>query len=365
LPINCYQILVCDWNATLDPNLDRLPANDIRPTSTTPDNTLLKYLTNHHRQSNLIDFWRLINPDTYEYTHSNFNSPPSQSRLDYYLISENLIPLSHTSNIDHNTTLKPNLHHKIINYSFSDIFNTPTLNKITPQKKLKFNFKDVTTDEILQYNQSLNTDPAILKANSLLTSAIDNNIPLSIPDLDSIARSLQESIITHATTHLNHTKIPNAHHKPSNTLNNKLYLTSKLANKCLQFHTLTKKISAKLDRIYKYWCKHTNKISDTTKCHFIIHNIENFLYKDKLNTIKEKLQYIDTNTGNNIKQMIQRVLNDHDKFYGPTFIQHADELSSEPSIIKNTIHEYFSELYGANLDMIFSVGKSLLSPALY
>jgi hypothetical protein len=160
--------------------------------------------------------------------------------------------------------------------------------------------------------------------------------------------------ITHATTHLNHTKIQNAQHKPSNTLNNKLYLTSKLANKCLQFHTLTKKISAKLDRIYKYWCKHTNKISDTNatnnaKCHFIIHNIENFLYKDKLNTIKEKLQYIDTNTGKNIKQMIQRVLNDHDKFYGPTFIQHSDELSSEPSIIKNTIHEYFSELYGANL----------------
>jgi hypothetical protein len=263
------------------------------------------------------------------------------------------MPFSKFSTIDHNNILKPNLHHKIINFSFSDIFNTPKITKTIPQKRLKFNFNETTSNNILKYNQSLNTDPDIKEANSILSSAIEKNIILPNSKLNLISSKLQESIITHATTHFKHTKPKNRLHKPSTSLTNKLYLTSKLANKCLQFPTLTKKITTKIDKIYNYWCKYSNNISDpcatkNSKCQLIIHNIENYLYQDKLNTIKEKLHHIDTKTGNNIKQMIQRVLNNQDKFYGPTFIQTSNELSSDPLTIKNTIHEYFTKLYSAN-----------------
>ena len=84
---NTYQILIGDFNLTLNPELDRVD---------------YKYEVDHHTQGKAvintwityeeyIDVFRYLYPNTHGYTYRNDSNKDQKSRFDYCLVSPNLI----------------------------------------------------------------------------------------------------------------------------------------------------------------------------------------------------------------------------------------------------------------------------------
>ena len=83
---NDYTIACGDWNCVLNLELDarNYTGRDNRPRTR---NKILELINAYE----LLDVWRDINPGKKDYTWRKFNTT-KQSRLDYFLISENLMP---------------------------------------------------------------------------------------------------------------------------------------------------------------------------------------------------------------------------------------------------------------------------------
>lgn len=112
---NTKIILGGDWNAANNLALDRYPQNT-RPAI--GEHNFIKQLTNLHNPQHLVDIWRLTHPTTEQYSHTVIrqNENPIKSRIDYFLISHNII-----TNVT-NTSIEPQLieeqsqmHHDWIN----------------------------------------------------------------------------------------------------------------------------------------------------------------------------------------------------------------------------------------------------------
>uniref|UniRef100_A0AAQ5XLH4 Reverse transcriptase domain-containing protein n=1 Tax=Amphiprion ocellaris TaxID=80972 RepID=A0AAQ5XLH4_AMPOC len=78
-------VIAGDFNCYLDPFLDRLST---RPP---PDNASMRLLNNLLKTRNLVDIWRIQNPTSRDYSYYS-RVHKSYSRIDYFLISSNLIP---------------------------------------------------------------------------------------------------------------------------------------------------------------------------------------------------------------------------------------------------------------------------------
>ena len=94
------EIWVGDWNVALS-DLDRYNYNRVRNLQS---NSIIK---DHLSKHNLIDIWRVQNSERKRYTWKSTN-PCKRSRLDYFLITEDLLSLDPQSDIlnayrsDHN-----------------------------------------------------------------------------------------------------------------------------------------------------------------------------------------------------------------------------------------------------------------------
>lgn len=87
-------IIACgDWNIALDPEMDTV--NYLHDNNTNSRTNLKDMI----QQLNMIDIWRASNPDKKDYTWRQPNSR-KQGRLDYFLVSENLISSVRDSQIN-------------------------------------------------------------------------------------------------------------------------------------------------------------------------------------------------------------------------------------------------------------------------
>ena len=92
---NDHVISAGDWNCVLNMKID---ARNYQSTANRPRirNKIRDFMT----KFNLVDVWREFYPDRKAYTWRKFNSV-KQSRLDYFLISEELIPEVNNLRIEH------------------------------------------------------------------------------------------------------------------------------------------------------------------------------------------------------------------------------------------------------------------------
>jgi exonuclease III/ribonuclease HI len=148
LPANTKIILGGDWNTTIDPQNDRFPSR----TRTAEPHKLLKGLINNHA---LIDIWRLQHPDQIEYTHRvNSTSGLTKSRIDMFLISDNLINHAQNASIKQQT-IDPALHHDLIEITLITKHTSPIT--LTKQKALIIHRSSITDEHIKNFNQLLAT----------------------------------------------------------------------------------------------------------------------------------------------------------------------------------------------------------------
>ena len=80
------QVIMCgDWNFVLDPDLDY--NNYLHINNPKARKVILDYI----EEENLLDVWRVSNEDSRKYTWRRLNPVIKQARLDFYLISENML----------------------------------------------------------------------------------------------------------------------------------------------------------------------------------------------------------------------------------------------------------------------------------
>ena len=72
-----------DFNCPLNPTLDK------KGGIMTPRKSVINFMNDVQSQLDLVDIWRVKNPQTKSFTWSE-RSPPIFCRLDYWLISNNL-----------------------------------------------------------------------------------------------------------------------------------------------------------------------------------------------------------------------------------------------------------------------------------
>ena len=96
-PNNSKVILLGDWNGVVNPSLDRQisynPGGTEVSSETSPERPFLTKLLKKHTHKSLCDIWRVFNPTVKEYTHTVYTEKlyPSKARLDFALVSENLV----------------------------------------------------------------------------------------------------------------------------------------------------------------------------------------------------------------------------------------------------------------------------------
>ena len=87
------KILVGDWNLVLDLSLDKKGGQ--RHTNTKSVEAVKKFMN----EENLVDIWRKLNPEDRQYTWFRKRPEIVMTRLDMFIISDRLSPLTVSSNI--------------------------------------------------------------------------------------------------------------------------------------------------------------------------------------------------------------------------------------------------------------------------
>jgi exonuclease III len=109
---NTTVILGGDFNATMNPAIDRIKCTNIPYSTTKPESTLLKRLTDYNGSVRLVDLWRYLHPNEINFTHTvgATASAVSKSRIDMFLTSRDLIIKPVNTQILP-TKISTNLHH--------------------------------------------------------------------------------------------------------------------------------------------------------------------------------------------------------------------------------------------------------------
>ena len=79
-------IIVGDWNSVLDPEMDT------KFYTNTQKSKMTKELSNYMRRKGLLDIWRMNHPQLKKFTWARRN-PTKLGHLDYFLMSDTLLPL--------------------------------------------------------------------------------------------------------------------------------------------------------------------------------------------------------------------------------------------------------------------------------
>jgi ribonuclease HI len=195
---NTHIIMGGDWNATINPAIDRILASDTNPethpTDTQPESPLVKKLISPNSVIPLIDPYRLLYPDEHIYSHSVSTGKrfPSQARLDYFLISHSLLPAFQS--MEYQQSFCPDLHHcpieiKLHNFR-SPQFSSPSHHLppfILQKDKLNdANIKDFNSklEEIINHSQQEGeTHPHSFSTH--LLNAAKKSLPIARPSNNS------------------------------------------------------------------------------------------------------------------------------------------------------------------------------------
>jgi exonuclease III len=118
-----------DFNATMNPIIDRKRSTGLIVNKTRPESIILKSLTNNNYQHKLIDIWRYHHPTKKEYTHSVGTGLDnlSESRIDLFLTSPDIQTKPTIVKIL-KTKINHNLHHYPIELKIQNFVETTKVN---------------------------------------------------------------------------------------------------------------------------------------------------------------------------------------------------------------------------------------------
>ena len=170
---NFISILGGDWNATINPYLDRtIIENNIdfprEYNDQKPENFIIHTLVTSRAY---IDVWRFINPDLREFTHQQSLTNPdapstssagqrkSKSRIDYFLINRQTLPYIKNVDIDHNNhylfDVDGKLHHKTITLTIKNPLPIKDITHSTFKRKLLPPTKKLSTEKIKEITDDI------------------------------------------------------------------------------------------------------------------------------------------------------------------------------------------------------------------
>ena len=368
LPTNAKIILMGDWNDCNNPSLDKHSYNSTidkhtQPTRINPKTTLLKWLTNPFIKLN--DIYRTIYPHRSEYTHTykkvqNGEQITNQSRIDFFLISNNLVHRTINTTIQDNPINHPTnrLHHKAI-----------TLEVVVPLNKLQIHTEyhkeiitqfDYTKEENREsYNQKLENDTRINNMIKSIDKYEYQNTELTQQYLENLIDSLSNTI--HDTTlstfpkstYVRETGRFEKYPKKSN-LQKQIYNTYK---------SLKTSNRNKTEKLYEKWTTKTKTLPETpitelntetlkTNIHTMI---QSYLKSTQKNHKRKSQRFFRKHIARNIPRFLNYTLERKNNFQGLYFIQkphnnnvpHTEDkaLTSNPEEVKNIIRDYYVKLF--------------------
>ena len=369
LPKNAKIILMGDWNDCNNPALDKISNNitlhsETKPNRTTPKTVLLKWLTNPF--INLIDVYRNLYPNRNEYTHTcnkksqNNEHVRTQSRIDFFLISSNLLHRTIHTTIQDNPINHPTnrLHHKLITLEL-----TIPLNKLQIHKeyhKELITLFDYTKEENREkYNEKLQNDTRI---NNMIKSINqyeyhDNETTQEYLEncIDNLSTTIQDITLSTfpKSTYLRETGRFDRNPKQSN-------LQKQIYNTCKKLKNINREETEKL---HEKWSTRTKTVQETPISEINtddlkknIHTMLQLHIKNKLKSNKTKSQlFFRKKIVKNIPRFLNYALERKNNFQGLYFIQKPTnnstnnnedkEFTSNPQKVKNIIRDYYQNLF--------------------
>ena len=216
-------IMAGDMNTTLNPSIDRLTLNiqtnmETRPTQMAPSNPIFRHLTNKYDSRSLVDIWRTFNPTDNIYTHQVENGPAgklSKSRIDFFLISRNLISSVTTTQIINSSCILDEFDHDIISLTVTlPITRLESMyNNAYKSSHYKINYDSINEDAAKQFNEGLEKDRKLIKQ----LDHFNEETNVDKEKLQNLYNILKEAIHRQAKNHLPITE----YNKTSNTTNTK------------------------------------------------------------------------------------------------------------------------------------------------
>ncbi|KAI3655892.1 hypothetical protein MP638_005069, partial [Amoeboaphelidium occidentale] len=340
--------IICggDWNLAMNPHNDRLTASNSneheQPNQTNPEHKFLKKLTQSNNPNALVDIWRLMHLNSHEYSHSKNRGTkfPSRSRIDFFLISQNLISKTLDADIIRIPFVDSD-HLPVYIYIRIDLQRSRT--ELTNLSKTRIILEDkVSDDHKRKFNDSLKND---------LESFIHNE------DLDSIVAIFQESLIKHAHSDLPTKKIfttgtkkvvrRNSRKKLKREYNDAVFIKHQF-NEIKELSPITNVMLLNLE----------GKLSNDPDIRFRapenrIDSILTTIKKKRRNIRKEDIQRFmkirESMFFHETKRHINSILDKGSDFDGIQFLKDdTGGIITEPNEIKSKLNEYYSSIYSNN-----------------
>ena len=328
-------------------------------------------LVSPHSTTSYVDIWRLLNPNTLDYTHKRTtNNITSQSRIDFFLILINHVSSatieSHSINSNHKTTTL------LIQLPMNRLESKYGCSIKTEHFKL---LSSPPQDAITNYNNIIKqtlSDNKISDIQSDLTNITHNKNKVNRIFKKTIIKAAKQALpITRYTTSSN-TFNTNLTIHPSIKKMHKHLVTLRNAQKQLRMskflspHTMTQlKTIHNLDlNIYKE--ENQDNLNDKTKqqimsknpcscystqtnpqIHCSIKRIQTFLKRTKKLRLKHVLTTRLTQVAYNQKRFIQQVLEKSKQKFSLNFIENkaTGQLTTKPTEIKEIITNHYQQLF--------------------
>ena len=227
IPVDTHTIIAGDWNNVFNPSLDRYSTHK-QYTQTRPEHKLLTRLTGPHRRIPLIDVYRLTHPTSKQFSHIISRTENEtqivyklKSRIDFFLISNNLLERTTYNDIINSTCIDENLAHHIIALNIKLPGTQTNINYKNHKKTTTTILFNKATDEKTKLYSSAVFSNQLVIASNALNNACTNNIALPTKYISDIYRHFISTIKQAATQH-----IPIRRHFPNS--NRKHY--SKITN---------------------------------------------------------------------------------------------------------------------------------------
>ena len=187
---NLYVIVCGDFNIALNYHLDT--CNSLNINNPNARKKLLEIINN----MDLIDYYRILNPNKKIYTWHKKN-PPKHARLDYFLTSENLSNI--IENIYVKTGYRSDHSHVVLDLKFDDFIRGPGI--------WKFNNLLLNDMEYIQKVKNTITKTKIQYANILYRTEVISDIPNDVIDFtindslffETLLMELRGITISHAS----------------------------------------------------------------------------------------------------------------------------------------------------------------------
>ena len=366
LPTMAKVIIMGDWNNVMNPSIDRMTTYPIpccpkSPSSTRTSNKLLRFLTSNTHLP-LVDIWRNTDPDSISFSHryektSQRSSYISESRIDFALISNNLLSQSIASAINSEFSYG-SLHHKVV-----DLIITLPINKLDAkygfitQTRINIDFENASQEELMNYNSKLSSSMNFAKHSVML----DNDL-MQPAALNKLYKSFTECLKDNARKHLPNVKL----NRRTGTMQTKSAIPQKFI-KTLRYLNQAHRMSSgpcpslltKIHKIYLFWLRDRPQNSSleiheepslSVMSSFIRKSISNYIKLNKKKKILERMLYIQSKSLNNVQAMLDRVLERKHAWKGLEFISDSSNpgfLTSKPEDVKSIITDHFKSIFRA------------------